>query len=91
MNFFESQEQSRKKTVQLIFLMILAVFIIICCVYAAVMGVFYTEGVKGPAAAGPGVWFDPRVFGTVSIAVLTLIIGGGIVKLIALRRGGDYV
>ncbi|MDO9265318.1 MAG: M48 family metallopeptidase [Desulfosalsimonadaceae bacterium] len=85
MNFFEHQEESRKKTVQLVFLMIIAVFTIIGCVYAAVMAVFYTQDIKTAA------WFDPSVFSAVALAVLTLVIGGSIVKLIALRRGGDYV
>ncbi len=89
MNFFEHQEQSRKKTVQLVFLMIIAVFAIIGCVYAAVMAVFYTQDIK--TGGGPVAWFDPSVFSAVALAVLTLIIGGSIVKLIALRRGGDYV
>ena len=89
MNFFEHQEASRKKTVQLVFLMIIAVFVIIGCVYAAVMAVFYTQDIK--TGGGPVAWFDPSVFSAVALAVLTLVVGGSTVKLIALRRGGDYV
>ncbi|MFZ2634309.1 MAG: M48 family metallopeptidase [Desulfosalsimonadaceae bacterium] len=85
MNFFEHQEQSRNKTVQLVFLMIIAVFAIIVSVYAAVMAVFYTQDIKTAD------WFDPSIFSAVALAVLTLVIGGSTVKLIALRRGGDYV
>ncbi|MDI6794449.1 MAG: M48 family metallopeptidase [bacterium] len=91
MNFFEHQEQSRRKTVQLVFLMIAAVFAIIVSVYAAVMGLFYAQEMKGSTGGGPVDWFDPSVFSVVALVVLTLIIGGSLVKLIALRRGGDYV
>ena len=91
MNFFELQEQSRKKTLQLVFLMIIAVFAIIVSVYAAVMAVFYTQDIKTTTGNGIAVWFDPSVFSTVALTVLALVIGGSIVKLIALRRGGDYV
>ncbi|MDO9264425.1 MAG: hypothetical protein Q7U02_10705, partial [Desulfosalsimonadaceae bacterium] len=69
MNFFELQEQSRKKTVQLVFLMIIAVFVIIISVYAAVMAVFYSQDmhVGGTAGGGPVTWFDPSVFSAVAL------------------------
>jgi Zn-dependent protease with chaperone function len=85
MNFFEHQEQSRKKSVQLVFLMIAAVFAIICAVYLAVIAVFFSQG------AGALVGFNPSIFGTVAGGVVLLVSGGSAVKMMALRRGGDYV
>ncbi|RJP94575.1 MAG: hypothetical protein C4518_03005, partial [Desulfobacteraceae bacterium] len=91
MNFFEHQEQSKRNTFKLIVLMILAVSAIVISVYAAVMVAFYTQDITLSAGGGPAAWFDPSVFSGVALVVLTLIMGGSFVKLIALRRGGSYV
>lgn len=92
MNFFEHQEQSRKKTIQLVVLMMVAVFAIIVCVYAAVLVAFKGRMFQEAAASGlPLAWFDPALFSGVAAAVLMLVAGGSAVKMAALRRGGDYV
>jgi len=89
MNFFERQEESRQKTLQLILLFILAVIGIVFAVYfAAIVMMYYFET---GAAAKQIRWVDPDVFLWVCILTLTVIVGGSFIKMMALGRGGQYV
>ncbi|MBC2716011.1 MAG: M48 family metallopeptidase [Desulfobacteraceae bacterium] len=92
MNFFEHQEQSKRKTALLVVLFALAVIGIVLAVYTVIMGVIYTqkiESASGDISSIP--WLDPNIFGGVALAVLLVIIGGSLFKIIALKRGGQYI
>jgi len=96
MNFFENQERSKKKSVQLIAMFILAVTGIILAVYAVIFFIIYQYSGKGHTSY-PGIgndifkWIDPQLLLLVGFATLCIILGGSIVKIIALRRGGQYI
>jgi Zn-dependent protease with chaperone function len=91
MNFFERQEESRRNTLQLIFLFILANIGVVISVYVvAIIAVhYYTHGAQ--AEALPLKWVDPLVLWWVFAGVQVLILGGSFVKIMALGRGGQYV
>ena len=91
MNFFEQQEQSKQKTLQLFFLFILAdsgVFLAVYFVIIFVMNYYVNEGAT---AMSPAAWADPLVLIWVFVLTQTIILGGSFVKIMALRRGGQYV
>jgi Zn-dependent protease with chaperone function len=91
MNFFERQEQSRQKTFQLILLFILADIGVVLSVYfVAIVAVnYYANGAE--TSALPRQWMDPLVLLWVFAVVQALILGGSLVKIVALGRGGQYV
>ncbi|MCU0599631.1 MAG: M48 family metalloprotease [Desulfobacterales bacterium] len=91
MNFFERQEETRRKTLQLIFLFIMADIGVVLSVYFVVMVAmqYYVNGAE--ASTLPKQWMDPLVLCWVFAVVQALILGGSLVKIIALGRGGQYV
>ncbi len=89
MNFFQRQEESRHKTFQLIFLFILAVMCIVLAVYLAVIILINYLEIRGTGQ--PVRWFDPDIFLWVCVLTSTIILGGSLVKMVALQRGGPYV
>ena len=91
MNFFEHQEQSKKNTTLLVVLFTLAVIGIILAVYTVITGVIYTQAVDSQLNGNAFKWFDPEIFLGVALAVLMVIIGGSLFKIIALKRGGQYI
>ena len=91
MNFFEHQEQSKKNTTLLVVLFALAVIAIILAVYTVITGVIYTQTVDARLDGIGFKWFDPEIFLGVALAVLMVIIGGSLFKIIALKRGGQYI
>ncbi len=91
MNFFEHQEQSKKNTALLFVLFVLAVIGIVLAVYAVITGVIYTQTVDAQSGDMPFKWFDPNIFLGVTMSVLMVIIGGSLFKIIALKRGGQYI
>ena len=91
MNFFEHQEQSKKNTTLLFVLFALAVIGIVLAVYTVITGVIYTQTVESQIDGNTFKWFDPEIFLGVALAVLMVIIGGSLFKIIALKRGGQYI
>jgi Zn-dependent protease with chaperone function len=91
MNFFEHQEQSKKNTTLLVVLFALAVIGIVLAVYAVITGVIYTQTVDARLDGIAFKWFDPNIFAGVTLGVLMVIIGGSLFKIIALKRGGQYI
>ena len=85
MDFFESQENARKKTVILTLYFILAVLFLITGVYAALVFGWtrYDESAIG--------FWHPRVLTGVVISVIIIVIFGSIFKIMALRKGGASV
>ena len=95
MNFFEHQDQSKRKTVLLVALFGLAVIGIVLAVYLVIIGIFFSQSQPLPSEVQMGesafTWFDPDIFWGVTGAVLLIIIGGSLFKIMALRRGGSYI
>lgn len=91
MNFFEHQEQSKRKTAMLVMLFALAVAGIVIAVYSVVISIYFSQSTDGQTDGSAFLWFDPDVFFAVTVGVLLVIIGGSLFKIIALKRGGSYI
>ncbi|AZG36668.1 MULTISPECIES: M48 family metallopeptidase [Shewanella] len=92
MNFFESQDRARKNTFQLILLFSLAVIILIVMVNLLVMLAFgFIDNEQ--MSAGQSFWqqMDWRTFATISSAVVLVVLGGSLYKIMALSAGGKVV
>lgn len=92
MNFFEHQDQARKRTGLLIFLFILAVITLIVMttlLVAAFFGVIGAE--QGQTAQSFVSQLNPQNFGMVSLGVLGVVGGGTLFKLSQLSGGGKVV
>jgi Zn-dependent protease with chaperone function len=85
MDFFESQEAAKRKTILLILYFILALIFIICGVYLAVLLVLMFSGEKMH-----GLW-HPSIFLYVVAGVMTVVLIGSLYKIIVLSKGGDKV
>ncbi|HVU87706.1 MAG TPA: M48 family metallopeptidase [Pirellulales bacterium] len=86
MDFFEHQEQARRRTGLLVVYFVLAVISIIVAVYLAVVAVFV--GTQGDA--GDALW-QPEVLGPVAGGTLLVIVVGSLYKMADLARGGEVV
>jgi len=84
MDFFESQDHARRKTVILTLYFLLAVIFLIVGVYTA----FVIAGIN--FSSGMGFW-NPQLFILVSLAVLLIIFLGSAFKIAALSKGGSAV
>jgi Zn-dependent protease with chaperone function len=91
MNFFEQQDRSRNKSTQLILLFGLGVTGIVVAVYLAAVIIFFYANSGSQPGRTPFTWFHPELFLWVALATLAVIIGGSLIKIKALRRGGSYV
>ena len=72
MDFFDHQERARRNTVLLTIYFVLAIIMIIACVYFAVLGilVFTTEGTEQPI---PFIGWHPELLGSVVVVVSIII------------------
>ncbi len=84
MDFFESQDNARRKTVILTLYFILAVIFLIAGVYLALV----IAGMN--FSSGTGFW-NPRLFIGVSGVVILIIFLGSAFKIAALSKGGSAV
>ena len=82
MNFFEQQDQARRKTKWLVVYFAAAVALTIAAVYAVFAAVFLH---------GVGSLWNPEMFGLVALGTLLIVLGGSLVKTLALRQGGSAV
>lgn len=89
MDFFASQELARRKTRQMIFLLILSVVATIVGVYLVVYAAIYAQHFT--KLEGPRSWFDPAIFALVTLGVVTVVAGGSLFKISQLRSGGSTV
>lgn len=85
MDFFESQDMARRKTVILTIYMVLAVIFLIIGVYAAVI---ITYLVSNTSAAG--IW-HMDIFILVALAVIIIVMLGSAFKTASLSKGGRSV
>ncbi len=85
MNFFESQDQARRRSHLLIGLFALAVVAIVVAVYLVVIVALAGFG------GGSAFLFEPGAFAATSLATLALIAGGSAFRSAQLRKGGPAV
>lgn len=91
MNFFEHQEQARKRTGRLVFLYGVAVGLIMLAIYAVILGVLYYYGAPKGDTLPTLNWWNPEIFISVCIGALAIIGGGTLYKIKELSGGGTVV
>ncbi|WP_249976651.1 M48 family metallopeptidase [Vreelandella olivaria] len=97
MDFFTAQDQARRKTGYLVVLMILAVLALIVVTTLAITIALHLMSGGQPAAqtnlSAQGVWsaLSYELIAGVTIAVLAIVVLGGLFKQQQLRRGGRVV
>lgn len=84
MNFFQQQEEARKKTKFLILYFIFGVIGTVMSVYLAIMFLIFNERLQKS-------WWDEQIFLPVASTTLLIIAIGSIAKLIELSQGGGAV
>lgn len=92
MNFFEQQDQARRRTGHLVLLFVLAVISLIGLTQMLVMAVMaWSGGVPlsdGRAIAG---YFSIEILGKVAIGIICVVALGSLYKWLALKSGGKAV
>ena len=93
MNFFEAQDRARKSSRLLVWWFLLSVIGVIVVMYFVAIGVtsFSTRDSSGTYAAPEIGWWDPSLFGVVSVVVGGVIMIGSWIKLAQLSGGGKVV
>ncbi|MDR1484752.1 MAG: M48 family metallopeptidase [Planctomycetaceae bacterium] len=79
MDFFQHQEQARRRTVWLVFLYVFAILLLAAAVYGVVFFCLLQGG---------GDPLDPTILFSVTGGVLLLVLGGSFYKTLALSSGG---
>ena len=88
MDFFEAQENARRRTSRLVVFYLAAVALIIAGVYlAAVLILHFAAGENPPPLA----WWQPGLFGLVAVGVVILVSAGSLIKTASLKSGGGAV
>lgn len=86
MNFFRAQDEARGRTRRLVALLILSVVVLAGSLYVIAVAVL------GGGLAGPRVdWAQPRLFLGTSGVALAVILGGSLVRMAELAKGGSAV
>ncbi len=94
MNFFRAQDEARGRTTKLVVLLVLAILVLTGSLY--VMAVLLTHGSMGGARGhlalhqvrGSYDWFQPKLFGLTTGLALTVIVGGSLLRIAELAKGG---
>jgi len=93
MDFFEHQDKARKNTKVLVVYFVIAVVCIIASVYLASLLIFYGVAAKqeqGAPLPELALW-DPKLFLSVVLGTLGVVIIGSLYKTAALAKGGSAV
>ena len=90
MDFFDHQERARRNTVLLTIYFVLAIIMIIACVYLAVLGilVFATDGTEQPI---PFNRWHPELLGSVVVVVGIIVATGSLYMIWMLGGHGETV
>lgn len=84
MNFFKAQDEARGRTAKLVAILVVAVL--------SLAGSLYVLAVLGETKLGmPLDWWQPRMFLATSGVALAVIIGGSLLKIFELSKGGGAV
>ncbi len=86
MNFFRAQDEARGRTTKLVVLLVLAILVLTGTLYVlAVLG-------KGKLLEpGELEWFQPKLFFATSGIALAVIIGGSLMRIAELSKGGGAI
>jgi len=82
MNFFEHQDRARRNTKWLIAYFVAAVALMIATIYGVFAAIFLHD---------TGGYWNAQLFEGVALGTILIIMGGSLVKTIALRQGGSAV
>ncbi|MCX6888756.1 MAG: hypothetical protein NTU71_04880, partial [Verrucomicrobia bacterium] len=86
MNFFRAQDEARGRTTKLVVLLVLAIIILTGSLYAvAVLGhgkLFLRGGYN---------WFQPKLFFATTGTALLVILGGSLLRIAELSKGGGAI
>ena len=86
MNFFRAQDEARGRTTKLVVLLVLAILVL--------TGTLYVLAVLGQGkllARGEFEWFQPRLFLATSGVALAVILGGSLLRIAELSKGGGAI
>jgi len=89
-NFFENQDQARRKTFRLIVLFIIAVLLIVVAIYFVFRLVLYM-GLDNPRQMALFTWWEPVSFAGVAFGVILFIGLASLIKIYKLKSGGGAV
>ena len=88
MDFFDRQDQARRRTKLLVVYFGLALVFTVLVLYLVFAGVFLHERARG---GGLGWLWEPRLFAGVALGTTFVIFLGSVVKIMELSRGGAAV
>ena len=95
MDFFQAQDNARKKSTRLVLFYAAAIVAIIVTIYAVLMaGLLYAASPSGDGATfafSPGMLWQPELFFGTAIVTTAVIGFGSLFKTLALRSGGGVV
>jgi Zn-dependent protease with chaperone function len=94
-SFFQQQDVAKRKTGLLVFLFCAAVVVIVLAIYAVAATVnvnlgLTQHGIRDGASQSVTFW-DPQLFGIVTLATVTVIALGSLYKMSELSAGGEAV
>lgn len=99
MNFFRAQDEARGRTTKLVLLLVLAILVLTGSLY--VIAVYLTDfrtvdtGHRGRSAwvydGSHRDWFQPKLFCLTTGLALTVILGGSLVRIAELAKGGGAI
>ncbi|MEI6461683.1 MAG: peptidase M48, partial [Verrucomicrobiota bacterium] len=94
MNFFRAQDEARGRTIKLVVLLVLAILALTGSLYVVAVLVTHgsTSGARGYGALqqlrGSYDWFQPKLFFLTTGLALTVIVGGSLLRIAELAKGG---
>ncbi|MBA4387288.1 MAG: Zn-dependent protease with chaperone function [Verrucomicrobia bacterium] len=92
MDFFQYQDQARRRTRMLVVYYFIAVALIILAVYAVIVGVFYGFALQSEHARDVAVVFwHPGLFTGVIVFTTAIVLVGSLYKIHQLSTGGETV
>jgi Zn-dependent protease with chaperone function len=92
MDFFQHQESARRKTGLLVFYFLIAVVLIVLLVYTILVAAIGLSGQRDASGMRTAIQFwNPGLFGGVSLLTLALIGGGSAYRIASLASGGHNV
>ncbi|MEY4132502.1 MAG: hypothetical protein RL592_560, partial [Verrucomicrobiota bacterium] len=98
MNFFRAQDEARGRTTKLVVLLVLAILVLTGSLY--VIAVYLADFRVAAAERGRSTivfdayrhdWFQPKLFCLTTGLALTVIIGGSLLRIVELAKGGGAI
>lgn len=98
MNFFRAQDEARGRTTRLVVLLVLAILVLTGSLY--VIAVYLTDFRSVATGRGRSAfvfdvsrhdWFQPKLFCLTTGLALTVILGGSLLRIVELAKGGGAI